>query len=92
MTTLETLKSLHACSGATDWVAAQPGQSPAALWATCKRGDWMWWWLRNRPGGVSKETSEAFARWCSEMAKAHAGEYATAAAQAEWIRTNVSEP
>jgi hypothetical protein len=38
----------------------------------------MWWWLRNRPGGVSKETSVAFARWCAERAKAHDDDYATA--------------
>lgn len=34
----------RACESAMDWFDQQPDQSPAAIWNTCPRGDWLLWW------------------------------------------------
>ena len=47
MNALDKLREWDACREAIDWVAAQPDQSPAALWSTCPRGDWLLWVLEH---------------------------------------------
>lgn len=45
MSALAILRSFCACDDALRWVAAQPDQSPQALWLACERGDWLAWYL-----------------------------------------------
>lgn len=39
----DALRRLRACSEAVEWCDSKPNATPAQLWATCKRGDWMLW-------------------------------------------------
>ena len=41
--TLDRLRRIGACDPIYNWVAAQPDCTPAVLWATCPRGDWLLW-------------------------------------------------
>ena len=40
---VELLRSKRACTEAIDWTAARHKMTPARMWATCPRGDWMLW-------------------------------------------------
>jgi hypothetical protein len=79
MTIERELVDMGACDTSRSWLRRNKGKTKKQLWAACRRGDWMWWWLRKRPGGIAKKTSVAFARWCSARAKAHAASAAWAA-------------
>lgn len=74
----DTLRSIGACSESLEWVAAQPDQSPAALWATCPRGDWLARYLGALGARVGHGSTEhrravmAVCR-CAGMALPHAG-------------------
>lgn len=65
MTSLaDRLRALGACDPATEWVTAQPDQSPEALWAACPNGSWMLWALE--AAGI--DTSE-LGYVCAERAR-----------------------
>jgi len=57
-------------------------KTPLEFWNTTKRGDWLWWWMRNNTGYVpTKTVSVEFARSCAERAHEYYA-YADAAADA----------
>jgi len=60
------LDQLNACSDAREWVAARPDRTPAELWTTCERGDWLLW-LAGRVG-VERRTVVLAACDCAEPA------------------------
>ena len=63
------LLKLDACSEALDWVDEHPKLSPAQLWATCSRADWLLW-LAGRVG-VDRKTLVSAAADCAETASGH---------------------
>ena len=80
MTTLTLLTAIDACDPALQWVRDQPDQEPAALWATCPRGDWLAWYLGRlaaRAGQGSPEHRRAtlVSVLCARTATPHAGQW-----------------
>ena len=78
--TLDTLTALGACDDACEWVRDKPDQTPAALWASCPRGDWMAWYLGRlaaRAGQGSPEHRRAtlVSVLCARTATPHAGQW-----------------
>jgi len=58
------------CEDAEEWLETQPDIQTA--WATCERGDWLWWALLHSGNVPPKRTSVAFAKWCAERAREYA--------------------
>ena len=54
------------CADAIIW--AKSFNTLAEMLANCNDGGWIWWGLRHRDGGISKEISVAFANFCAEDA------------------------
>jgi hypothetical protein len=55
-----------ACSEAVDWTREHPKLTPARLWATCQRADWMLW-LAGR-AGIDRKLLVLAACDCAETA------------------------
>lgn len=56
-TLAEQLRGLGACDEAVEWVRTQPSASVA--WATCERGDWMFWLLAKLSGPPESASRKA---------------------------------